>query len=203
MWRRRERLRPTSRRLARNAPQAQAAAFWAKVGSTYESLVAQKGDRPVWLSTEGPACRGSTCGWTRGPSTTTRRTTRRMCVRLRSRRARPFHVQCVTPAQSSSSSPAPAFLGAVSPAKVPRGLPWRLARVTAAEHGAPTDRRAMGWRQPGNVAAHSRGRRFACAGGVTRAAWPMPGATGGEARVRQKGPSRHLCPFPLKNPSRI
>ena len=38
---------------ARNAPQAQAAAFWAKVGSTYESLVAQKGDRPVWLSTEG------------------------------------------------------------------------------------------------------------------------------------------------------
>ena len=38
---------------ARHAPQAQAAAFWAKVGATYESLVAQKGDRPVWLSTEG------------------------------------------------------------------------------------------------------------------------------------------------------
>ena len=40
---------------ARNAPQAQAAAFWAKVGSTYESLVAQKGDRPVCAGTEGPA----------------------------------------------------------------------------------------------------------------------------------------------------
>ena len=38
---------------ARHAPETQATAFWAKVGSTYEALVAQKGDRPVWLSTEG------------------------------------------------------------------------------------------------------------------------------------------------------
>ena len=38
---------------ARNAPETQATAFWAKVGATYEALVAQKGDRPVWLSTEG------------------------------------------------------------------------------------------------------------------------------------------------------
>ena len=58
---------------ARNAPQAQAVVFWAKVGSTYESLVAQKGDRPVWTRVPSQhrglgACRGSTCAWTRGPS---------------------------------------------------------------------------------------------------------------------------------------
>ena len=53
MWRHQRAPTATSPRSRETRPQAQAAAFWAKVGSTYESLVAQKGDRPVWLSTEG------------------------------------------------------------------------------------------------------------------------------------------------------
>lgn len=38
---------------ARGASPAQAAAFWARVGATYEALAAQRAERPVWLSTEG------------------------------------------------------------------------------------------------------------------------------------------------------
>lgn len=38
---------------ARNAPRAQQRTFWATVGQTLESVLAEHGEQPTWLSTEG------------------------------------------------------------------------------------------------------------------------------------------------------
>ena len=50
-------LRPTRyghvANFVRGAPEAQVVALFKKVGETFEALVAQRGARPVWLSTEG------------------------------------------------------------------------------------------------------------------------------------------------------